>query len=75
MTTHLIDPKGNIIVKLGDEVENNDARFFVASINESQQLCTLDKSKPFTLKNDKSPMAACIRQGNYSASAVSLHNL
>lgn len=75
MTTHLIDPKGNLIVKVGDEVENDDARFFVGAINESQKLCTLDKSKPWTLKNEKSPMAACIRQGNYSASAVTLNNL
>jgi hypothetical protein len=75
MTTHLIDPKGNRIVQVGDEVENDDARFVVGAINESQRLCTLDKAKPWTLKNEASPMAACIRQGNYAASADTLRNL
>ena len=62
-------------VKIGDEVENNDARFYVGAINESQRLCTLDKSKPWTLKNEGSPMAGCIQQGNYSASMDVLVNL
>lgn len=75
MTDHLIDHRGKLIVRTGDEVENDDARFFVGAINESQQLCSLDKSKPWTLKNEASPMAACIRQGNYSASAATLRNL
>lgn len=72
MTNHLIDHRGNRIVRIGDEVENDDARFFVGAINESQRLCTLDKSKPWTLKNEGSHMAACIRQGNYSASILCL---
>jgi hypothetical protein len=75
MTDHLLDHRGNLIVKIGDEVENDDARFFVASINSSQRLCTLDKSKSWTLKNEASPMASSIRQGNYSASVYSLYNL
>lgn len=75
MTDHLIDNRGNLIVRTGDEVENNDARFFVGAINESQRLCTLDKAQPWTLKNEASPMATCIRQGNYSASATTLRNL
>lgn len=75
MVDYLIDHRGNLIVQIGDEVENDDVRFFVGSINESQQLCSLDKSKPWTLKNEVSQMAACIRQGNYSASAQTLRNL
>ena len=75
MTDHLIDHRGNRIVRTGDEVENDDARFFVGAINESQRLCAIDKSKPWTLKNEESPMAACIRQGNYAASADTLRNL
>lgn len=75
MTTDLIDHQGTLLVKIGDEVENNDARFYVGAINESQRLCTLDKSKPWTLKNEGSPMARCIQQGNYSASMDVLVNL
>jgi hypothetical protein len=75
MTNHLINNRGDLIVCVGDEVENGDARFFVGAINESQQLCTLDKSKPFTLKNEASSMANCIRQGNYAASARTLRKL
>jgi len=75
MTDHLIDHHGGTRVRIGDEVENADARFFVGAINESQRLCTLDKSKPWTLKNEGSPMAACIRQGNYASSMDVLQNL
>lgn len=62
MTNHLIDYEGNRIVVIGDEVENDDVRFFVGAINESHSLCTLDKSRAWTLKNVNHPMAACIRQ-------------
>ena len=72
MTDHLTDHRGNVIVRIGNEVENNDVRFFVGAVNESQRLCTLDKSKPWTLKNAESPMAECIRQGSYSASTENL---
>lgn len=72
MIDHLIDEVGTVIVRVGDEVENDDARFFVGAINESQRLCAVDKQRPFSLKNPSSPMAACIKQGNYSASAYSL---
>lgn len=74
-TDHLINNQGDLIVRVGDEVENNDVRFFVGAINDSQLLCTLDKSKPWTLKNETSPMANCIRKGNYSASARTLRKL
>ena len=65
---YLQDERGNILVRVGDQVENADARFFVGGINESQMLCHIDKSKPWKLLNETSPMAACIKQGNYSAS-------
>ncbi len=68
ITTHLQDEKGRTIVKVGDLVECKDARFFVGSINDSQSLCILDKSKPWELLNENSSMAACIKQGNYAAS-------
>ena len=57
---------------IGAEVENDDVRFFVGSINDSNWLCAIDKSKSWTLKNKNSPMARCIEQGNYSASAATL---
>ena len=69
---YLQDERGNILVRVGDQVENADARFFVGGINESQTLCHIDKSKPWELLNETSPMAACIKQGNYSASVHTL---
>lgn len=57
---------------IGAEVENDEARFFVGSINDSNDLCAIDKSKPWTLKDKNSKMARCIEQGNYSASAATL---
>jgi len=62
----------DISISVGDEVENSSARFFVGSINESHNLCSIDKTKPFTLKDPNDQMAACIRQGNYSANAITL---
>lgn len=72
---HLQDERGSILVRVGDQVENDDARFFVGGINDSQTLCHLDKTKPFELLNESSPMAACIKQGNYSASVRTLKTL
>lgn len=72
MRDHLIDNRGRVVVKIGDEVENQDVRFFIGGINESQRLCHLDKTKPWTLKNESAVMAVCIRQGNYSACADNL---
>ena len=62
----------DIAISVGDEVENNSARFFVGAINDSHNLCSIDKSKPFTLKDPKDPMADCIRRGSYSANAITL---
>ena len=70
--THLINNVGETVVRVGDEVENNDVRFFIGAINDSQRLCFIDKSKSWVLKNAASPMAAAIRQGNYGASAETL---
>lgn len=75
MIDHLLDEHGELIVQVGDEVENSDARFFVGTINQSQRLCSIDKSRPYSLLNDASPMAPCIRQGNYSASASTLRRV
>jgi hypothetical protein len=69
---HLQDDRGVVLARVGDQVENNDCRFFVGGINQSQSLCHLDKTKPWQLLNESSPMAACIRQGNYSASVRTL---
>ena len=69
---YLQNERGNVLVRVGDQVENGDARFFVGGINESQTLCHLDKSMPWELLNENSPMAACIKQGNYSASVRTL---
>lgn len=72
MTDHLIDNQGRVVVNIGDEVENEDVRFFVGGVNESQRLCHLDKTKPWELKNKEAVMAICIRSGNYSACADSV---
>jgi hypothetical protein len=69
---HLKDHEGTLLVQVGDEVENEDARFFVGSINDSQRLCFIDKTKPFTLKNPGGAFANCIKQGNYGATAHTL---
>jgi len=69
---YLQDERGNILVRVGDQVENDEARFFIGGINESQTLCHIDKTKPFELLNKNSPLANCIRQGNYSASVQTL---
>ena len=67
MTDYLIDHEGRVLAKVGDHVENGDVRFYIADINESQQLCGLDRTRPWVLKNPTSPMAACITQGHYAA--------
>ena len=71
---YLQDERGNILVRVGDQVDTADARFFVGGINESQTLCHIDKSRPWELLNETSPMASCIKQGNYSASVNTLKN-
>lgn len=68
MKNHLIDEKGNPLVKVGDEVENDDIRFFVGAINESQKLCVLDNGKPWNVKNMQSPMLPALKSGKYAAS-------
>lgn len=72
MVNHLIDNEGRVILRVGDEVRNSDCKFFIGEINESQKLCSIDKSKPWALLNDKSTMAKCILHGDYSASAETL---
>lgn len=72
MREFLIDSVGKITVKVGDEVQNADVRFFVGEINESQTLCFIDKEKPWTLLNPKTPMAACINGGDYGANLNTL---
>ena len=63
---------GKMIFKIGDEVENDLVRFFIGSINDSGNLCFIDKTKPWTVKNKNNPMAACAAQGNYGVSAYKL---
>ncbi|CAB5212654.1 hypothetical protein UFOVP189_34 [uncultured Caudovirales phage] len=59
---------GKTIVRVGDEVENGDVRFFIGSINDSGDLCFIDKAKPWSVKNKTHPMARCMEQGNYGVS-------
>ena len=61
--------------KIGDEVEDANARFFIGAINDSHALCAIDKSKPWTAKNPANPMFKCIQQGNYSATAHRLEHV
>ena len=65
-------PSGKTLFKIGDEVENDLVRFFIGSINDSGALCFIDKTKPWTVKNKKDPMAVCATQGNYGVSAYKL---
>jgi hypothetical protein len=75
LTDHLIDEHGNRVVAVGDEVETDDVRFFVGSINDSQRLCFIDKTKPWTLKNELATMARCIRGGDYGVATSSLKRI
>jgi hypothetical protein len=72
MRSHIIDNKGNLIVKVGDRVENKTARFYIGAINESQELCLIDKDRPWELLDPSDPMAKCVEQGNYAATARTL---
>ncbi len=72
LVDHLIDEHGQTIVRVGDHVETEDVRFFVGLINDSQQLCFIDTSKPWVLLNDKCPMAGCIGSGQYGVTASKL---
>jgi hypothetical protein len=65
-----VDKQGNSLIEAGDEVENNEARFF-ADLT-SGYLVGIDKTKPWSLKNESSKMAECIRQGNYACHSMKL---
>ena len=59
-------------IGIGTEVENDDIRFFVGAINDSHNLCSIDKTKPWTVKTTTSPMRKCMESGNYAVNAVLL---
>jgi hypothetical protein len=63
---------GKTLFKIGDEVEDDLVRFFIGLINDSHDLCFIDKTKPWTVKNKNDPMAVCAIQGNYGVSAYKL---
>ncbi len=74
--TYLQNPQtGETIVSVGDEVENSDVRFFVGAINDSHNLCSIDKTKPWTVKTTTDPMRKCMESGNYSVNAALLRVL
>jgi hypothetical protein len=56
---------GETTFKVGDEVENDSIRFFIGLINDSGNLCFVDKDKPWTVKDQTNPMAKCMLQGNF----------
>jgi hypothetical protein len=56
---------GETTFKVGDEVENNSIRFFIGTINDSGNLCFVDKEKPWIVKDQTNPMAKCMSQGNF----------
>ena len=66
---------GETIVRVGDEVEDDNVRFFVGAINDSHNLCSIDKTKPWTVKTAADPMRKCMEQGNYSVNAALLRVL
>jgi hypothetical protein len=57
---------------VGMEVEDDNVRFFVGAINDSHNLCSIDKTKPWTVKTTTNPMRKCMEQGNYSVNAALL---
>lgn len=70
--TYLQNPTGETVVKVGDEVEDANVRFFVGAINDSHNLCSIDKTKPWTVKTTTDPMRKCMEQGNYAVNAALL---
>lgn len=59
-------------ISVGIEVEDDNVRFFVGAINDSNNLCSIDKTKPWTVKTATDPMRKCMGQGNYSVNAALL---
>ena len=59
-------------ISVGMEVENDNVRFFVGAINDSHNLCSIDKTKPWTVKTTTDPMRKCMEQGNYAVNAALL---
>lgn len=59
-------------ISVGMEVEDDNVRFFVGVINDSHNLCSIDKTKPWVVKTTTDPMRKCMEQGNYSVNAALL---
>ena len=71
--TYLQNPQtGETIVRVGDEVEDEHVRFFNGDINDSHNLCSIDKTKPWTVKTTTDPMRKCMESGNYAVNAARL---
>ena len=60
---------GDTVFKVGDEVENDSIRFFIGMINDSHELCFVDKTKPWTVKDQTDPMVRCMMQGNFGVTS------
>jgi hypothetical protein len=60
---------GETTFKVGDEVENDSIRFFIGMINDSCELCFVDKDKPWTVKDPTHAMSKCMTQGNFGITA------
>lgn len=65
---------GETTFKVGDEVENDSIRFFIGMINDSHKLCFVDKNKPWTVKDQTSPMVKCMAQGNFGITSSLLRH-
>jgi hypothetical protein len=74
--TYLQNPHtGETTFRVGDEVENDSIRFFIGLINDSQELCFVDKEKPWTVKDHADPMAKCMAQGNFGIASRLLKHI
>jgi len=73
--TCISDMSRGFAFAIGDEVETDDVRFFIGAINDSHNLCAIDKSKPWAVKTTTHPMRACMLQGNYSVNAAVLRHV
>jgi hypothetical protein len=70
--TFVRDMSSGMHISVGMEVEDDNVRFFVGAINDSQNLCSIDKTRPWTVKTTTDPMRKCMEQGNYAANAYLL---
>lgn len=73
MNNFCTDEHGNLAnCNIGDIVEDNLAIFTVGEIHCNSSIpwfVSMDKTKPYKIKDESNPMATCVKQGNYAVRA------